>query len=638
MKIMAKAQKPVSPSIIKDNFPLLHSKIDLKGQEIIKYISKTLPHKPGVYQMENEEGKILYIGKAKNLAKRVINYTSLNNLTRRLQRMVSMTKQMNFFVTNTEIEALLLECNLIKRHKPRFNIILRDDKSFPYILINKEYEFPRILKYRGAKKYKGEYFGPFVAPSVADYTLISLQKAFLLRSCSDTVFNNRTRPCLLYDIKRCSAPCVKYISKKNYDESIQDAKKFLKGNTKKIESKLKKLMLHASKNQMYEDAGRLRDRIKSINHIQKYQLVYIKDMRNIDIFAIKIIDGKSCIHGIFYRNGSNYGNKSFFPIHDINAQENEILESFLFQFYADKEVPPKILINCDKKDFKNVEKILNTKNKKKIIIQNPIAGEKYKHIKLAEKNAKENIKAKKASLENHYQALHKLKKFLKLDELPNRIEVYDNSHTFGKDSVGVMIVVDQEGLNPKNYRKYNIRYNNTAENHSHIDDYYMVKEVLNRRVKKINREEDMIIPDVIIVDGGRGQYNVVKKILKENNLETISLISLSKGKERNSGREIIHTIDKNINLRANDPLLFFIQRIRDEAHRFAITAHRSRRGKRSIRSIFDDLPGIGPKRKKSLLSKFSSVKNIKKASLEDLKSAKIIPESIANQIYDFFHS
>ena len=635
---MTKAQKPDSPPVIKDSFPQLRSNVSLKGQEIIKYISKTLPHKPGVYQMENEDGKILYIGKAKNLAKRVINYASLNNLTRRLQRMVSMTKQMNFFVTNTEIEALLLECNLIKRHKPRFNIVLRDDKSFPYILINKEYEFPRILKYRGAKKHKGEYFGPFVSPSVADYTLISLQKAFLLRSCSETVFNNRTRPCLLYDIKRCSAPCVKYISKKNYDESIQDAKKFLNGNTKKIESKLNRLMANASKNQMYEEAGRLRDRIKSINQIQKYQSVYIKDMRDIDIFAIKIIDGKSCIHGMFYRNGSNYGNKSFFPIHDINAQENEILESFFFQFYADKEAPPKILVNCDKKNFINVENILNVKNKQKIRIQNPITGEKYKHIKLAEKNAKENIKIKKASLENHHQALHKLKKFLKLDELPNRIEVYDNSHTFGNDSVGAMIVVDQEGLSPKNYRKYNIRFNTTPDDHSRIDDYYMMKEVLNRRIKKINKKEDAIIPDVIIVDGGRGQLNVVKNILKENKLEAISLISVSKGKKRDTGREIIHTLGENINLRTNDPLLFFIQRIRDEAHRFAITAHRIRRGKKSVYSIFDDLPGIGPKRKKSLMKKFGSTENLKKASLEDLKSTKNVPNIIANQIYDFFHS
>ena len=635
---MAKTQKSNGPLVIKDSFQQSRGNVNLKGQEIIKYISKTLPHKPGVYQMENEDGKVLYIGKAKDLANRVVNYSSLKNLTRRLQLMVSMTKKMNFFVTNTEIEALLLECNLIKQLKPRFNIILRDDKSFPYILINKEYKFARILKYRGPKKYTGDYFGPFVSPSVADYTIISLQKAFLLRSCSDTVFNNRTRPCLLYDIRRCSAPCVKYISKKNYDESIQDAKKFLNGNTKKIESKLNKLMMHASKTLMYEEAGRLRDRIKSINQIKKYQSVYIKDMRNIDIFAIKIIDGKSCVHGMFYRNGSNYGNKSFFPVHDSNAQENEVLESFLYQFYADKEAPPKILINCDKKSFINVESLLNAKNKQKIKIQNPIAGEKYQHIKLAEKNAKENIKLKKASLENHHQALRKLKKFLKLEEVPKRIEVYDISHTFGNDSVGVMIVVDLDGLSPKNYRKYNIRYNINADVDSYIDDYYMLKEVLTRRIKRINKEENAIIPDIIIVDGGRGQFNVVEKILKENNLEMISLVCVSKGKKRNAGREIIHTTNKNINLRINDPLLFFIQRIRDEAHRFAITAHRSRRGKKSLYSIFDDLPGIGPKRKKTLLLKFGSLENIKKASLEDLKSLKNLPKIVANQIYDFFHS
>ncbi len=397
-------------------------------------------------------------------------------------------------------------------------------------------------------------------------------------------------------------------------------------------------MLSASKNQMYEEASRLRDRIKSINQIQKYQSVFIKDMRNIDIFAIKKIEGKSCIHGMFYRNGSNYGNKSFFPIHDDNAQEDEILESFLYQFYADKETPPKILINRDPKNFKNVANILNKKSKQKLLIQKPLTGEKNKHIKLAEKNAKENIKLKKASLESHNQTLNKLKDFLQLNDLPNRIEVYDNSHTFGNNSVGVMIVVDQEGFSPKNYRKFNIRYDNISTDHSHVDDYYMIKEVFSRRIKKINKNENTIMPDVVIIDGGRGQFNVVKNILKENKLETISLISVSKGKVRNAGREIIHTLKKNITLKPNDTLLYFIQRIRDEAHRFAITAHRSRRQKKSIHSIFDDLQGIGPKRKKTLMLEFGSVENIKKASLEDLKSVKNIPEIIANHIYDFFHS
>ena len=634
---MLKANKSnKAPKIHKDS-PEEKININLEGQEIIKFIAKTLPHKPGVYQMENEKGEILYIGKAKNLAKRVINYTSTRNLTRRLQRMVSLTKHMSFSVTNTEIEALLLECNLIKRYKPRFNIIFRDDKSFPYILINNEYSYPRIQKYRGAKKFKGQYYGPFVSPSVADYTLLSLQKTFLLRSCSDAVFNNRKRPCLLFDIKRCSAPCVDYISKEKYLETIKDAKKFLSGNTKSIKSKLEKLMILASKKQMYEEAGTLRDRIKSIDQIQKYQSVYIKDMRNIDIFAIEILDEKSCIHGKFYRNGSNYGNKSFFPIHETNTTKNEILESFLYQFYADKEVPPKILINQNPKYFQDVKNILNSKNSIKIRILQPKTGEKFKHILLAEKNARENIRIKKASLHNHQAALQKLQQLLNLKKLPKRIEVYDNSHTFGKESVGVMIVVDGEGLSPKNYRKYNIKYNLSQKKLSSVDDYYMMKEVLSRRLKITERKE-VIIPDVIIVDGGRGQFNVVKEILDYKKFNDVALISVSKGVKRNLGREIVHLKDKNINLRPNDPLLYFIQRIRDEAHRFAITTHRARRGKKALNSVFNDLPGIGPKRKKLLINHFGSIEKIKNASKQELFSILGIPKSVIIKVYDFFHS
>ena len=631
---MAKANKPNLAPQINDNFPSEKININLKGQEIIKYFAKNLPHKPGVYQMEDDKGEILYIGKAKNLAKRVINYSSINNLTRRLQRMVSLTKNMNFSVTNTEIEALLLECNLIKRHKPKFNIILRDDKSFPYILINQQYEYPRIQKYRGTKKIKGNYFGPFVSPSVADFTLLSLQKAFLLRSCSDTIFKNRKRPCLLYDIKRCSAPCVKYISKKQYSETIYEAKKFLSGNTKSIEKKLNKLMIEASNKQMFEEASRLRDRIKSINQIQKYQSVYVKDMRNIDIFAIKLIEGKSCIHGKFYRNGSNYGNKSFFPIHDIHSSEEEIFESFLYQFYFDKEPPPKILVNCNPKKFKNVEKILNSKNKIKIKILQPLSGEKYKHLLLAEKNAKESIKLKKASLQNHLKSLKKLQKLLKLKSLPNRIEVYDNSHTFGKESVGVMIVVDREGLSQKNYRKYNIKYD--LNKTSNMDDYYMLKEVMNRRFKLENIENG-IYPDIIIIDGGRGQFNSVKTILDTKKIYDIALLGISKGKNRNAGREIIHLDNQNLVLAPNNDLLFFIQRIRDEAHRFAITAHRSRRNKKTLDSVFQELEGIGPKRKKILLMHFGSVEKIKNASKKDLEMVVGVPKSIINKVYDFFH-
>jgi excinuclease ABC subunit C len=623
---------------IKTNIQYTNIKPNLNGQEIIKFIAKTLPHQPGVYQMEDEDGQILYIGKAKNLAKRVINYTSLNNLTRRLQRMVSLTKQMNFFVTNTEIEALLLECNLIKRHKPRFNIILRDDKSFPYILINKEHKYPRLQKYRGSKKIKGDYFGPFVSPSVADYTLIALQKAFLLRSCSDGVFSNRSRPCLLYDIKRCSGPCVNSINETKYKESIVDAKKFLKGNTKKIEKKLNAKMLSASKNQMFEEAGRLRDRIKSINQIQKYQSVYIKEMRNIDIFAIKIIDNKSCIHGKFYRNGSNYGNKSFFPTHEDTTEDVEILESFLYQFYANKDVPPKILVNVEEKFFKEVEITLNKKNKLKTKIMKPKSGEKLQHILLAEKNALESIKLKKTSLEAHHTALNSLSQLLNIEYEIKRVEAYDNSHTSGKNSVGVMVVADKEGLSPRHYRKFNIRYDMQEKKISTVDDYYMMEEVLSRRLSKINQSNETSVPDVIIIDGGRGQYNSVLKIIKKYQLEDIKLLSVSKGPERNAGREIVHLENKNVNLKPNDVLLNFIQRLRDEAHRFAITAHRSRRSKASIKSVFDEIKGIGPKRKKELLLHFETIKKIKSASLDELKKVKTIPKKKLEELYEFFNS
>ena len=621
----------------KTNYNLENIQPNLKGQEIIKFIAKTLPNQPGVYQMEDEDGKILYIGKAKNLAKRVINYTSLNNLTRRLQRMVSLTKQMNFVVTNTEIEALLLECNLIKRHKPRFNIILRDDKSFPYILINKEHQFPRLQKYRGRKNIKGDYYGPFVSPSVADYTLIALQKAFLLRSCTEGTFKNRSRPCLLYDIKRCSGPCVNYINEAKYKESIDDAKKFLKGNTKKIEKKLNKKMNFASKNQMFEEAARLRDRIKSVNQIQKYQSVYIKDMRNIDIFAIKLINNKSCIHGKFYRNGSNYGNKSFFPSHEDTSEDNEILESFLYQFYADKDIPPKILVNINEDFFRDVERTLNKKNKLKTKILKPKSGEKLQHILLAEKNALESIKLKKTSLENHHLALHSLARLLKRKNEITRVESYDNSHTFGKNSVGVMVVADKEGLSPKHYRKFNIRYDLKDNNISKIDDYYMMEEVLTRRLSKINPNDKFQVPDVIIIDGGRGQFNSVSKILKKFKLEKIDLLSISKGPERSVGREIIHLEKKNLNLKPNDNLLSFIQRLRDEAHRFAITAHRSRRTKTSIKSVFDEIKGIGPKRKKDLMIHFGTVQKIKSASMDELKKIKTIPLKKLEEIYEFFN-
>ena len=611
---------------------------NLSGRDVIKITSKSFPSKPGVYQMESISGEILYIGKAKNLNNRVKSYTNLDNLTKRIQRMVFYTKKVNFHVTNNEIEALLLECSLIKRHKPKYNIILRDDKSFPYILINKEHKYPRIQKYRGAKKIKGNYYGPFVSPSVADFTLLSLQKTFMLRTCSDNVFSNRSRPCLLYDIKRCSAPCVKKISENAYQESTNDAKKFLNGQTKSIEKKLNKLMAKASINQFYEEAGRLRDRIKSLKQIQKYQSVYIKDMKNIDIFSIKILNGKSCIFGMFYRNGSNYGSKSFFPSHDEKSKESEILEAFLFQFYAEKDVPPLILVNIFNRKFSEVEKILSKKNKSKVKILYPKKGEKYRHIKLAEKNALENIKLKNNSIESNFKSLTKLKEIFNMNQLPLRIEAYDNSHLFGKHSLGVMIVFNQEGFETKSYRKFNIKFDLLKRNLSKSNDYYMLEEVLTRRFAKIENENENIKPDIIIIDGGKGHLNITKKILNNLKYKKIKIIAMAKGKDRNKGREIIYFDRESKVLKFNNILLHFIQRIRDEAHRFAINSHRKRRFYETIASVLDEIPGVGSKRKKQLIYHFGGVENVKKAKLEDLNNVKGISNSLAKEIFDFFDS
>ena len=396
-------------------------------------------------------------------------------------------------------------------------------------------------------------------------------------------------------------------------------------------------MKSASKNQMFEEAARLRDRIKSVNQIQKYQSVYIKEMRNIDIFAIKILEGKSCIHGKFYRNGSNDGNKSFFPSHEDTTENIEVLESFLYQFYADKDVPPKILVNIDEKYFKEVEKTLIKKNNIKTKILKPKSGEKLQHVLLAEKNALEGIKLKKSSLESHHSALNSLSRLLKIKDEIVRVEAYDNSHTFGKNSVGVMIVADKEGLSPKHYRKFNILYDLKEKKISRVDDYYMMQEVLSRRLSKINLNEVAVIPDVLIIDGGRGQYNSVLNILKKFKLKKIKLLSVSKGPERNAGREIIHLEDKHINLKPNDDLLFFIQRLRDEAHRFAITAHRSRRSKSSIKSVFDEIKGIGPKTKKRLILHFGTIQKIKSAPWDELIKVKNIPIKKLKDIYEFFN-
>ncbi len=606
----------------------------LQGQEIIKNISKTLPKQPGVYQMLDEKGNILYIGKAKNIFNRVKNYISINSLTRRIQRMVSMTKDMNFFVTNSEFEAIILECNLIKKHKPRFNILLRDDKSFPYIFISSEHDYPRIEKHRGAKNKKGRYYGPFANPDAVNKTINTIQKIFLLRSCTDKEVSAGNKLCFNYYLKRCSGPCGGKINKKEYSKLVESADEFLtNGKYENIQKKFSAQMLKASSKKNFELAASLRDRLKALKHITQNNSINIKDIKDADIFAITTKEGKTCIYGSFYRNNSSYGGKAFYPDHDNLSEIDEIIIGFLNIFYAEKEVPKYIItnININKKNNLNIfgKNFSNTK------FLNPQKGPKKNLLKFAEENSIINLDLKLNKLKSFDNFIREIQKIFKIDKDIKKIEAYDNSHTFGKFPVGVMIAYNNNGFLKSNYRKFNIKFN-IDKNKNKTDDYYMMKEMIIRRFRNIKIVEDIELPDLIVIDGGKGQYNSVKNALEELEIK-IPVISMAKGTERDSGREILFHEKVSYRLKDNNPLLHFLQNIRDEVHRFAITTHRSKRSKMSIRSVFDDLKGIGPNRKKVLKKHFGTIENLKLASLEELKEIKSIPENILVKIYEYFH-
>ena len=607
----------------------------LQGLEIIKATSKTLPNQPGVYQMEDDKGNILYIGKAKNLSNRVKNYLSLNNLTRRIQRMVSLTNSMSFFVTNTELEAIILECNLIKKHKPRFNVLLRDDKSFPYIFISSEHDFPRIEKHRGAKNKPGRYYGPFASPDAVNRTINTIQRIFLIRSCTDKEVSAGNKLCFNYYLKRCSGPCGKKISKVAYAKLIEAADDFLSsGNSKNVHKNFSNQMYKASKEKNFELAASLRDRIKALEHIAQNNSIKIKDFKDADIFAISTKDGKSCIYGSFFRNNTSYGGKAFYPDHDKLSDENEIMLGFLNIFYAEKEIPKIIITNININ--KNDRLSYLGKNFENIKILKPLKGPKKNLLKFAEKNSSINLELKLNKLKSFDSFTYEIKKLFKIDKDINKIEAYDNSHTFGKYPVGVMVAYNNNGFMKSNYRKFNIKFN-IDNNKNTIDDYYMMKEMLIRRFKNIKFSDEIELPDLIIIDGGKGQYNSVKSALDNLNIN-IPIISMAKGAERDSGREILIHEKVSYRLNNNNPLLHFLQNIRDEVHRFAITTHRSKRSKMSVRSVFDDIEGIGPQRKKILKKHFGTVENIKTASLEDLKQVKSIPFAMLKKIYEYFHS
>jgi len=607
----------------------------LEGQEIIRKISKTLPRQPGVYQMLNEKGDILYIGKAKNIYNRVKSYLSINSLTRRIQRMVSLTNDMNFFVTNTEFEAIILECNLIKKYKPRFNILLRDDKSFPYIFISSDHDFPKIEKHRGSKKRKGRYYGPFANPDAVNRTINTIQRIFLLRSCSDREVLAANKYCFNYYLKRCSGPCGGKISKNEYSKLIEAADEFLSsGDSELVQNKFSDQMFKASKERNFELAASLRDRLKALKHIAQNNSINIKDINDADIFAISSKEGKSCIYGSFYRNNTSYGGKAFYPDYDSDSEIEEIMIGFLNIFYAEKEIPKYIMTNIKINKTKNTN-ILGT-NFERSKFMKPQKGPKKNLLKFAERNAEINLDLKLNKLRSFDNFTKEIRRIFKLDGEINKIEAYDNSHTFGKFPIGVMIAYNNNGFLKSNYRKFNMKFN-IENNINSVDDYYMMREMLNRRFKNTKFLDEIELPDLIIIDGGKGQYNSAKKAL--DNLEIkIPIISMAKGLERDSGREILIHEKVSYRLNDNNPLLHFLQNIRDEVHRFAITTHRNKRSRMNVRSIFDDLSGIGPERKKILKKHFGTVEKIKLATLEELKEVESIPKKILEQIYEYFHS
>jgi len=600
----------------------------------IRSYSKDLTKKPGVYKMLDASKEILYIGKAKNLFNRVKSYTNLNNHTYRIKKMISETRSMEFTITSTEAEALLLEANLIKKNKPKYNIAMRDDKSFAKILVNKEHDYPRLMKYRGDNKLNGDYYGPFASAGAVNKTIDTLQKAFLIRTCSNHVFENRSRPCLLYQINRCSAPCTGEISKQNYDHLINDLHGFMNGRASNIKDKIYTDMQNESANFNYENAAKLRDRLETINKIISQQSINNSNIGDADAFGISRLNNVVCIQVFFIRAGQNWGNREYYPIANKLDTNPEILDSFIAQFYTSHPCPNNIIVSEKLPSEKLLSSALSEKNKRKIKINQPKQGEKYKLVKKVLMNAEQALNRKVNQMQDQKSLLEGLATKLQLNKVPRRIEVYDNSHTQGSFPVGAMIVVGQNGFDNKNYRKFNIK----SRDISTSDDYAMMREVLTRRFAKLSEKNFQdSSPDLVVIDGGKGQLNIAIDIMKENKIKDIEVISISKDKNRKYGNEKIHSKEKGVFiLDKNDPIFFFLQRIRDEAHRFAIGSHRTRRVKQINYSRLDDIEGIGLRRKQHLMRYFGSIKSISEASFDDIIKVPGISEKLAKDIHSSF--
>ena len=607
------------------------------GAETIRGYLATLPGAPGVYRMLNKRGDALYVGKARNLKKRVANYTHPAKQPYRLQRMIAETVSMEFVTTHTEVEALLLEANLINQLRPRYNVLLRDDKSFPYILITGDHDFPQIVKHRGARKRKGNYFGPFATVGAVNRTITALQRAFLLRNCADTIFHTRSRPCLQYQIKRCSAPCVDRISTEDYKALVDQSRAFLAGRSTKVQEDLATQMQAASEELAFEQAAAIRDRIRALTQVQAHQDINLAGLDEADVVALHEEGGQACIQVFFFRAGRNYGNRAYFPSQTKGLDAADLIAAFLGQFYEKHPPPRQVILSHTPAQRNLIAEALTIRAGRRVDLLVPKRGAKKRAVDHAATNARDALKRRMAESASHRRLMEDLANRLDLDGAPERIEIYDNSHIQGSNAVGGMVVSGLNGFEKNSYRKFNIKSKDAAG-----DDYAMMRETLTRRFTRALKEdpdrETGTWPDLVIIDGGRGQLTIAEEVFAELGVDDVALLAIAKGPERNAGREHLYRTGRPpMMLEPRDPVLYFLQRLRDEAHRFAIGSHRARRAKNISASPLDEISGIGAKRKKALLLHFGSAQSVARAGLADLEAVEGISRGVAQKIYGHFH-
>ncbi|MEO3434700.1 excinuclease ABC subunit UvrC [Inquilinus sp. CAU 1745] len=608
-----------------------------EGLAVIQRHLKTLPNGPGVYRMLTEAGEPLYVGKARNLRKRVYSYTQTGKHPARLLRMIAETRAMEFVVTRSEVEALLLEANLIKRLMPRYNVLLRDDKTFPHILISGDHPYPRITKHRGAETKPGKYFGPFASAGAVNRTIVALQRAFLLRNCSDNVFANRSRPCLQYQIKRCTAPCVGYVSEAEYAAQVAQAGAFLTGESQAIQAEFGRKMLAASEAMDFEKAAKYRDRIRALSAIHAHQDINVEGIADADALAAHQAGGQTCIQVYFFRGGRNYGTRAYFPSHDKSQDSAEVLTAFVSQFYDSKPAPKHVLLSHELEEADLLAEALSVHAGHKVRLAVPRRGDKKRLIDHALANAREALARRMADTASQQRLLEGVAEAFGLDVAPRRVEVYDNSHIGGTNAIGAMVVAGPDGFVKNAYRKFNIKGPVTPG-----DDYAMMREVLTRRFARALKEDadrgTAGWPDLVLIDGGQGQLSVACEVFADLGIEDVALVSIAKGPDRDAGRERFFMPGRPpFSLEPRDPVLYFLQRLRDEAHRFAIGTHRARRTKAIGVSPIDEIPGIGPRRKKALLMHFGSGRAVSRAGLADLEAVEGINKTVAKNIYAHFH-